>query len=98
MYKNLPFTEPPLPGGVNGCVWEGVRMNGTALLEMLPVAVYTTDAQGRFTFFNEAAADLWGCRPPLGIDQWCGSWRLFWPDGRPMAHDECPLAMTLKEG
>jgi PAS domain S-box-containing protein len=73
-------------------------MIGTALLEMLPVAVYTTDAQGRITFFNEAAADLWGCRPRLDIDQWCGSWRLYWPDGRPMAHDECPMAMTLKEG
>jgi PAS domain S-box-containing protein len=73
-------------------------MIGTALLEMLPVAVYTTDAQGRITFFNEAAADLWGCRPRVGIDQWCGSWRLYWPDGRPMAHDECPMAMTLKEG
>jgi PAS domain S-box-containing protein len=65
---------------------------------MLPVAVYTTDAQGRITFFNEAAADLWGCRPRLGIDQWCGPWRLYWPDSRPMVHDECPMAMTLKEG
>ncbi|MDQ6869105.1 MAG: PAS domain-containing protein [Pseudomonadota bacterium] len=29
------------------------------LLEALPAAVYTIDAEGRITFFNEAAADLW---------------------------------------
>ena len=73
-------------------------MIATELLEALPVAVYTTDAQGRITFFNEAAADLWGQRPQLGSDQWCGSWRLYWPDGRPLPHDECPMAMTLRQG
>ena len=50
------------------------------VLEALPAAVYTIDAAGRITFFNEAAADLWGCRPTLGKNEWCGSWRLYWPD------------------
>jgi len=68
------------------------------VLELLPVAVYTIDAEGRITYFNEAAADLWGCRPELGKNEWCGSWRLYWPDGRPMRHDECPMAVALKEG
>jgi PAS domain S-box-containing protein len=71
---------------------------GSELLEALPVAVYTTDAEGRITFFNQAAVDLWGHRPELGSDKWCGSWRLYWPDGRPLPHDECPMALTLKEG
>src|SRR3546814_14670203 len=26
------------------------------------------------------------------------SWRLYWPDGTPMPHDECPMAVTLKTG
>jgi PAS domain S-box-containing protein len=73
-------------------------MIGAELLGALPVAVYTTDAEGRITYFNEAAAELWGHRPQLGSDQWCGSWRLYWPDGRPLPHDECPMAMTLREG
>jgi PAS domain S-box-containing protein len=68
------------------------------LLKALPAAVYTTDAAGRITFYNEAAVDLWGYRPELGKAEWCGSWRLWWPDGRPMAHDECPMAVALKEG
>jgi PAS domain S-box-containing protein len=65
-------------------------------LEALGVAVYTTDADGRITFFNQAAADFWGRRPELG-EEWCGSWRLFWSDGRPMRHDECPMAIALHE-
>ncbi len=67
------------------------------LLEAVGVALYTTDADGRMTFFNEAAAELWGRRPELG-ELWCGSLRLFWPDGSPMRHDECPMAQTLREG
>lgn len=67
------------------------------LLEALPAAVYTTDAAGRITFYNRAAVELWGCRPELGKSEWCGSWRLYWPDGRPMRHDECPMAVALKE-
>jgi PAS domain S-box-containing protein len=73
-------------------------ISGTELLEALPVAVYTTDAAGRITFYNRAAAQFWGHNPELGTSQWCGSWRLYWPDGRPLPHDECPMAIALKEG
>jgi PAS domain S-box-containing protein len=64
--------------------------------EALGVALYTTDADGRITYYNEAAAQLWGRRPELG-EEWCGSWRLFWSDGRPMDHDACPMAIALRE-
>jgi PAS domain S-box-containing protein len=66
------------------------------LFDALGVAVYTTDPLGRITFFNEAAVGLWGRRPELG-EEWCGSWKLYWPDGRPMPHAECPMAVALKE-
>jgi PAS domain S-box-containing protein len=72
-------------------------MNTERLLEALPVAVYTTDAEGRITYYNQAAAEFWGYRPALGV-LWCGSFRLFWPDGSPLPHDECPMAIALKEG
>lgn len=65
-------------------------------LEAVAVAVYTTDADGRITYFNQAAVDLWGRRPEIG-EEWCGSLRLFHSDGRPMAHAECPMAIALKE-
>jgi PAS domain S-box-containing protein len=70
----------------------------TDLLEALPAAVYTTDVDGRITFYNAAAVELWGHRPEIGSARWCGSWRLYWPDGRPMAHEECPMAKTLRQG
>ena len=68
-----------------------------ALLDALPGAVYTTDEQGRVTFYNQAAVDLVGCRPELGRSEWCVSFRLFWPDGRPMPHDQCPMALAIRE-
>jgi PAS domain S-box-containing protein len=67
------------------------------LTDALPVAVYTTDAAGRITHFNEAAASLWGRRPILGEDRWCGSWQLYQADGAPLPHDQCPMAVALKE-
>jgi PAS domain S-box-containing protein len=67
------------------------------VVEALPAAIYVTDAEGRITYYNAAAVELWGYRPPLGDSRWCGSWRLYWLDGRPMAHDECPMAMAIKE-
>ena len=67
------------------------------LVNALPAAVYTTDPSGRITYYNEAAAALWGCRPDLGNSDWCGSWRLFWPDGRVMPHEQCPMATAVKK-
>lgn len=66
-------------------------------IEALGVAVYMTDAQGVITEYNEAAVELWGRRPEIGRDLWCGSWRLYYTDGTAMAHDACPMAITLAE-
>jgi PAS domain S-box-containing protein len=68
----------------------------TQILDALPVAIYATDVDGGITYYNEAAADLWGYRPALGHAFWCGAFKLFWPDGTPLAHDECPMAIALK--
>ena len=67
------------------------------LLEALPVAAYTTDSSGRITYYNQSAIELWGCSPALGKIDFCGSWRLYWPDGTPMPHDQCPMAVALRE-
>ena len=67
------------------------------ILDALPVALYTTDAEGRITYYNEASVELSGRRPQLGEDKWCVTWKLYWPDGTPLAHDECPMAVALSE-
>jgi PAS domain S-box-containing protein len=89
------FRERPEPRSDPYHLNEGGRDSQQILLA-LPTAVYTTDAAGRITFYNEAAAELWGLRPKLGTTEFCGSWKLYWPDGTPMAHDECPMALALK--
>jgi PAS domain S-box-containing protein len=68
------------------------------MLDALPAAIYTTDAEGRLTYFNPAAVELSGRTPELGTDQWRVSWKLYYPDGAPMPHGECPMAVAIKEG
>lgn len=66
------------------------------LLEALPAAVYTTDAEGRITFFNRAAIEMAGRVPEIG-EKWCVTWRLYKPDGTYLPHEQCPMALALKE-
>lgn len=68
------------------------------LLQNLDIAIYTTDTDGYLTFYNDAAEELWGRKPKLGKDQWCGPWKIFRRDGTPVPLDECPMAITLKTG
>ncbi len=76
---------------------DGTRIVALVNIEAIKDAIYTTDAAGRITFYNDAAAELWGIRPELGTSAFCGSWKLYWPDGTSMPHDECPMALSLKE-
>jgi PAS domain S-box-containing protein len=68
------------------------------LLAAIPAAIYTTDAAGRIAYYNEAAVEFAGRRPTIGSDEWCVTWKLYCPDGTPLPHDQCPMAIALKEG
>ncbi len=67
------------------------------MIDSLPAAIYTTDAEGRLTHYNPAAVEFSGREPELGTDQWCVTLKLYHPDGRHMPHDQCPMALALKE-
>lgn len=69
-----------------------------SVVQNSPVAIYSTDAEGKVMAYNPAAARLWGRAPTVGEEQWCGSHRLYHPDGRPMPLDTCPMAMALRSG
>lgn len=71
--------------------------NYEQLIHSLPSAVYTTDENGYVQIFNQAAVDLWGRAPVRGKDLWCGSWKIFKPNGGPLPLDNCPMAVALKE-
>ena len=68
-----------------------------ALFEMGPVAVYSCDASGVIDNFNARAAELWGRAPAPGDtdERFCGSYKLFLPDGTYTPHDECPMAQVV---
>jgi PAS domain S-box-containing protein len=72
--------------------------NFREMLDVLPVAIYTTDTEGRLTYFNPAAIEFSGRIPEIGTDHWCVSWKLFNADGAPMRHEDCPMAKAIKEG
>ncbi|MGO1075594.1 PAS domain S-box protein [Inquilinus sp. CA228] len=97
MSGNPQAASPATPGPTLPTILPGERA-AQDILQALPAAIYTTDADGRITFYNEAAAELWGCRPELGKSEFCGSWKLYWPDGTPLPHDQCPMALALKQG
>lgn len=88
---------------LQGSIFAGLATSGLddeyyrQVLNDLPAAIYTTDASGRITYYNEAAETLWGHRPTLGESEWSGSWKLFWPDGTALPHGECPMAIAIKE-
>jgi two-component system, chemotaxis family, CheB/CheR fusion protein len=67
------------------------------LFDLGPVAVYSCDAAGVIQTFNRRAAELWGREPvPGDTDQrFCGSFKMFRPDGRFMPHEQCPMAEVL---
>jgi PAS domain-containing protein len=53
------------------------------LFEQLPFAVYVCDRNGLVLRYNRRAAELWGRSPKLGDpnERFCGSYRMFRPDG-----------------
>jgi PAS domain-containing protein len=67
------------------------------LFDLVPVAVYSCDASGVIQQFNRRAAELWGREPVAGDtdERFCGSFKMFRPDGSFMPHTECPMAEVL---
>ncbi|MEX2307506.1 MAG: PAS domain S-box protein [Pirellulales bacterium] len=71
-----------------------------ALLAKLPAGAYLCDSDGLITYFNDHAVGIWGRAPELNnpVDRFCGSFKLYSSDGKPIAHDECWMALALKTG
>ncbi|GGY71953.1 hypothetical protein GCM10011613_16080 [Cellvibrio zantedeschiae] len=68
-----------------------------AVIDALPVAIYTTDAEGVLTHYNQAAVEFSGRTPELGVDKWSINEKLYSPNGTPVPNDQCHMAIALKE-
>jgi PAS domain S-box-containing protein len=68
------------------------------LFDLVPVAVYTCDADGLIQEYNHRAVELWGREPAKNDPQekFCGSYKIYYPDGRFMPHEQCPMARMLR--
>jgi len=73
------------------------EQNFRSIIDALPAAIYTTDAEGKLTHFNPAAAEFFGRTPDLFRDRWCVSEKLFRSDGTPLPLEECSMARALRE-
>src|SRR2546421_2693593 len=69
------------------------------MIVSFPAAAYTFDADGLITYFNERATELWGRSPKLNHsdDRFCGSFKLREVDGTVIPHDQCGMAVAMKE-
>lgn len=89
--------SPPTTGG-NHTAMSAAGPLLVQALAALPTPVFVADAEGFIVFYNEAAAAMWGGRPRLNVDKFCGPVRLFRPDGRPIAPEDCATARALRTG
>ena len=74
------------------------RKRYRTLFDLVPVAVYTCDANGVIREYNRRAVELWGRKPGQNGEKprFCGSYKIYYPDGRYMPHKECPMARLLR--
>jgi PAS domain-containing protein len=68
-----------------------------AVLATLSAPIYVTDAEGWITYYNPACIDFAGRTPTLGEDRWCVTWKLYGTDGSFLPHDQCPMAVAIRE-
>lgn len=99
----MAIQQPVTDGDIYQAKWAGPPIsNGEAhfrrSLDKLPAGAYTCDPDGLITYFNRDAVRLWGRAPKLNdpVDRFCGSFKLFAPDGSPIAHDRCWMALALE--
>ena len=68
------------------------------LIQALPAAIYTCDANGYILTYNKAAATIWGREPVPGKDAWCGAQKIYTIAGKALPLDQSPMAIAIKEG
>lgn len=66
-------------------------------LNKLPSAIYATDSQGLITHYNRACIAFAGRTPRAGQDSWCVTWKLYTEEGEFLPHNQCPMAIAIRE-
>jgi len=61
------------------------------------VPIYVTDEEGVVIFANDACEAFTGRAPAPGQDRWCVTWKLYTRAGEFLPHDQCPMAVAIRE-
>ncbi len=69
-----------------------------ALFASAPMAVFACDGDAVIQQYNARAVELWGREPACGLEQHCGSLRLWLPDGKLLPHAQSPVVEVLRTG
>lgn len=88
------------PDGMLARAIGAVRDGGGSLLRLLnelPAAIYITDPKGVVTHFNRTCIAFAGRTPRVGQDSWCVTWKLYTEEGEYLPHDQCPMAVAIRE-
>lgn len=69
------------------------------LVHSLPLAIYTCDARGRITYYNDIAVKLWGYGPALNTElkKFCAFTKVYF-NGEFVPPDKTPMATALETG
>lgn len=93
----------PAAGGpeqIIGRALSALRARGDAVqqaLDEIDAPIYVTDTEGAVAYFNKACIPFAGRTPVIGEDRWCVTWRLFTEEGEFLPHDQCPMAVAVRE-
>ena len=68
------------------------------LFEAAPMAVFVCDRDAVIQHYNGRAAELWGRQPVCGVEQHCGSVKLWLPGGTMLPHAQSPMMEVLRTG
>jgi PAS domain S-box-containing protein len=94
MRNATPIASPALSA------FESLLAIDQSVLDAIPSAVYVCARDGVLVRYNRWAAEFWGRTPRPGDTdrKFCGAFRLFHLDGRPLPHASTPMAVALRTG
>jgi PAS domain-containing protein len=95
MYASVAEVESMLEVAVKAA--GGRDDNLTDMLNSLDAPIYVTDPDGVITHFSRACVEFAGRTPATGKDRWCVTWKLYTNDGEFLPHDQCPMAIAIRQ-
>lgn len=71
------------------------------LASYLAMPIFVVDPDGNLLFYNEPAEHILGMRfdetGPMAMGEWATAWHPTTPAGEPIAEDDLPLVIAIKE-